>query len=146
MPRTLPEPSVGSFDLTVILSALADPGRRALMAALYHCPEPTDCAVLVEKADLGLSSSTISHHYRVLREAGLIRSIADGRKRIVSVRREEMEKRFPGLLQAVLGGREPWPEHLTRRRGPLQAVMSGPNRHRLGPAQVIRNYERRHGQ
>jgi len=104
MPRTLPEPSVDSFDLTVILSALADPGRRALMTALYRSPEPIDCAVVVETANLGLSNPTISHHYRVLREAGLIRSVAEGRKRIVSVRHEDMETRFPGLLQAVLGG------------------------------------------
>jgi DNA-binding transcriptional ArsR family regulator len=103
MPRTLPEPSAGSFDLTVILSALAEPGRRALMTALYHCQEPVDCAVLIGQLDLGLSDSTISHHYRVLREAGLIRSVADGRKRIITVRRDDMEKRFPGLLQAVLG-------------------------------------------
>ncbi|GAA1908198.1 ArsR/SmtB family transcription factor [Streptantibioticus ferralitis] len=104
MPRTLPEPSVDSFDLTVILSALADPGRRALMTALFRSSEPVDCAVIVEEADLGLSNPTISHHYRILREAGLIRSVADGRKRIVRVRREDMETRFPGLLQAVLGG------------------------------------------
>ncbi|MGF7237901.1 MAG: ArsR/SmtB family transcription factor [Frankia sp.] len=103
MPRTLPEPSIDSFDLTVILNALADPGRRALMTALYHCPEPIDCAVLAEKADLGLSGPTISHHYRVLREAGLTRTIADGRTRIVRVRRQDMEARFPGLLPAILG-------------------------------------------
>ena len=103
MPRTLPEPTAGSFDLTVILGALAEPGRRALMAALYHCQEPVDCTVVVGQANLGLSDSTISHHYRVLREAGLIRSVAEGRKRVITVRREEMEKRFPGLLQAVLG-------------------------------------------
>jgi DNA-binding transcriptional ArsR family regulator len=104
MPRTLPEPTVDSFDLTLILSALADPGRRALMAALYHCPEPVDCTVVVGQANLGLSDSTISHHYRVLREAGLIRSVADGRKRIITVRRDDIEARFPGLLQAVLCG------------------------------------------
>jgi DNA-binding transcriptional ArsR family regulator len=102
MPRTLPEPMIDSFDLTVILGALADPGRRALMAALYCSQEPVDCAVVVEQADLGLSDSTISHHYRVLREAGLIRSVADGRKRIITVRREDIETRFPGLLRAVL--------------------------------------------
>jgi DNA-binding transcriptional ArsR family regulator len=102
VPRTLPEPTVGSFDLTVILSALADPGRRALMAALYRSPDPADCAAVVAEADLGLSDSTISHHYRVLRESGLITSVADGRKRIITVRRDDMEKRFPGLLQAVL--------------------------------------------
>jgi DNA-binding transcriptional ArsR family regulator len=102
MPRTLPEPSVDSFDLTVILSALADPGRRALMTALYRGPDLLDCAVVAAEAGLGLSNPTISHHYRVLREAGLIRSVANGRKRIVSVRREDMETRFPGLLRAVL--------------------------------------------
>jgi DNA-binding transcriptional ArsR family regulator len=101
--RTLPEPSVDSFDLTVILNALADPGRRALMTALYHGTEPIDCALLVEKADLGLSNPTISHHYRVLREAGLTRTVVEGRKRTVRVRRDEMEKRFPGLMAAVLG-------------------------------------------
>jgi DNA-binding transcriptional ArsR family regulator len=71
------------------------------MAALYAYPEPVDCTVAVEQANLGLSDSTISHHYRVLREAGLIRSVADGRKRIV-VRRDDMGARFPSLLQAVL--------------------------------------------
>lgn len=105
MPRTLPEPSVDSFDLTVILSALADPGRRALMTALYQRPDPIDCSVLAEEADLGLSNPTISHHYRVLREAGLTRTFVEGRHRIVRVRRDDMEERFPGLLQAVLGGR-----------------------------------------
>lgn len=102
MPRTLPEPSVDSFDLTTILSALADPGRRALMAALYRESEPADCSVLAEDTDLDLSAPTISHHYRVLREAGLTRTVADGRKRIIQVRHEDMEERFPGLLEAVL--------------------------------------------
>ncbi len=103
MPRTLPEPSVDSFDLTVILSALADPGRRTLMSALYRSADATDCAVLVERTGLGLSNPTISHHYRVLREAGLTRTVVEGRKRVVRVRRDEMEGRFPGLLEAILG-------------------------------------------
>ncbi|MFC4907306.1 ArsR/SmtB family transcription factor [Actinomadura gamaensis] len=102
MPRTLPEPTVDSIDLTVVLSALADPARRALMAALYDGPEPIDCALLNERLDLGLSNPTISHHYRVLREAGLTRTVAEGRKRIIRVRRDDMEARFPGLLKAVL--------------------------------------------
>lgn len=102
MRRTLPEPTIDSFDLTTILSALADPGRRSLMVALYHAPEPIDCATLVQEADLGLSSATVSHHYRVLREAGLTRTITEGRNRIVQVRRNDMEHRFPGLLQAIL--------------------------------------------
>lgn len=102
MPRRLPEPSVDSFDLTLVLSALAEPGRRVLMTQLYCSPDLIDCAVVAEKANLGLSTATISHHYRVLREAGLIRTFAEGRKRIVEVRRDEMDARFPGLLSAVL--------------------------------------------
>lgn len=102
MRRTLPEPTIDSFDLTVILSALADPGRRALMTALYHAPEPIDCAELVRKLALGLSSATVSHHYRILREAGLTRTFTEGRRRIIRVRRDDMEARFPGLLEAIL--------------------------------------------
>ncbi|MFE3178013.1 ArsR/SmtB family transcription factor [Amycolatopsis sp. NPDC059090] len=106
MSRTLPEPVVESFDLTVILSALADPGRRTILRAMYEAEGPVDCATLVEKAGLGLSNPTISHHYRVLREAGLTRTVTEGRRRIVHVRREEVEGRFPGLLGAVLSAPE----------------------------------------
>ncbi|TVT44559.1 helix-turn-helix transcriptional regulator [Amycolatopsis rhizosphaerae] len=102
MARTLPGPSIESLDLTMILSALAEPGRRAMMTELYRHLEPVDCAVVVEKVDLGLSNATISHHCRVLREAGLVRTVAEGRRRIMAVRRDEVEKRFPGLLNAVL--------------------------------------------
>ncbi|NIH80365.1 ArsR/SmtB family transcription factor [Amycolatopsis viridis] len=102
MSRTLPEPSIDSLDLTVILSALADPSRRALLTAMYRAPEPVDCAVLVEQTGLGLSNPTISHHYRILREAGLTRTVVEGRKRVVRVRREDLERRFPGLLEAIL--------------------------------------------
>lgn len=127
MPRTLPEPSADSFDLTVILSALADPGRRTLMSALYRAVDPIDCAVLVERVDLGLSNPTISHHYRVLREAGLTRTVVDGRKRVVRVRREEMEDRFPGLLEAILGtpGRVGAP---SAGRAPANGDMAVPDR------------------
>ncbi|GAA4201964.1 ArsR/SmtB family transcription factor [Actinocatenispora rupis] len=105
MSRTLPEPSADSLDLTVVLSALADPARRALMAALYRNAEPVDCSAVVAETDLDLSTPTISHHYRVLREAGLTRTVAQGRKRIVTVRHDDMEARFPGLLAAVLAPR-----------------------------------------
>ena len=49
-----------------------------------------------------MAKATLTHHFKVLREAGLIRTVAEGRKRIVTVRRDDMEARFPGLLNAVL--------------------------------------------
>ncbi|MGC5023557.1 ArsR/SmtB family transcription factor [Tsukamurella sp. DT100] len=105
MSRVLPEPTVESFDLTVILSALAEPGRRALMTALYRRAardEPIDCMVIAQEVDLGVSAPTLSHHYRVLREAGLVRTTAVGRSRVVTVRITDVESRFPGLLDATL--------------------------------------------
>lgn len=105
MARVLPEPTVESFDLTVILSALAEPGRRALMSALYRRAagqEAIDCAQIAREVDLGVSAPTISHHYRVLREAGLVRTTAVGRSRVVTVRVADLESRFPGLLEATL--------------------------------------------
>jgi DNA-binding transcriptional ArsR family regulator len=52
--------------------------------------------------ELGLSKATLSHHFRVLREAGLVRTRLDGRKRLLSLREDDLNARFPGLLDAVL--------------------------------------------
>ncbi|GAA4545857.1 ArsR/SmtB family transcription factor [Pseudonocardia xishanensis] len=103
MGQRLPEPAVESIELTAVLSALADPTRRALMGALHRSDGPRDCATLDRSVASGLSAPTLSHHYKVLRESGLTRTVAEGRSRIISVRRDDMEERFPGLLAAVLG-------------------------------------------
>jgi DNA-binding transcriptional ArsR family regulator len=52
----------------------------------------------------GLAKSTRSHHLRVLREAGVVRTRYDGQRKLVSLRRQELDARFPGLLDAVLVG------------------------------------------
>jgi DNA-binding transcriptional ArsR family regulator len=49
-----------------------------------------------------VSKSTLSHHLKVLREAGVTRTRADGTQRLLSLRRTELDIRFPGLLEAVL--------------------------------------------
>jgi DNA-binding transcriptional ArsR family regulator len=100
MTRTLPQPTIDSITMTTVLAALADPVRLALMRAIYRFDEPVDCSAVAAGVDVG--APTVSHHYRVLREAGLTTTVADGRKRIVRVRRDDLETRFPGLLQAVL--------------------------------------------
>ena len=59
---------------------------------------------------IDLHKSTISHHYRVLREAGVTLTTIEGRSRVVRLRRDDLEARFPGLLPSVLAAvRDPAP-------------------------------------
>ena len=51
---------------------------------------------------LPVSKSTATHHFRVLREAGVIRTEARGTARVISLRRTDLDERFPGLLDAIL--------------------------------------------
>ena len=80
-----------------MLHALSDPARLAIVRHLALRDECT-CGGFDSK----LSKATLSHHYRVLREAGVLRTRPDGRKRQLSLRRDDLDARFPGLLSAVL--------------------------------------------
>ncbi len=102
--RTLPQPSVDSLDLTTVLAALADPVRRTLLDAIDIGTEPVACSAAATTVDVG--APTVSHHWRVLREAGLIETTVDGRQRFVRIRRDDLERRFPGLLPAVLSSEQ----------------------------------------
>jgi DNA-binding transcriptional ArsR family regulator len=55
--------------------------------------------------EIGLSKATLSHHFRVLREAGVVRTRLDGRKRLLSLRADDLNAQFPGLLDAVLAAK-----------------------------------------
>lgn len=59
--------------------------------------------------DLGVHKSTASHHYRTLREAGVVLTKQEGRLKYMSLRRDDLERRFPGLLDAVLTAALPLP-------------------------------------
>lgn len=90
-------PSCSELELPDVLHALSDPARLAIVRHLANRDECT-CGAFDSK----LSKATLSHHYRVLREAGVVHSRPDGRKRLLSLRRDDLEARFPGLLSAVL--------------------------------------------
>ena len=91
------EPQIDEMTLTAVMAALNDPMRVEILRRLAATGE---CAC--GGIDLQISKATRSHHFRVLREAGLTHTRAMGTHRIVSLRRDDVEARFPGLLGAVL--------------------------------------------
>jgi DNA-binding transcriptional ArsR family regulator len=93
----LPMPAGPEIELTAVLQALADPVRLQIVRELDGLDERA-CGLFA----LTVAPSTRSHHFRVLREAGVIRTRVAGTRRLVSVRRPELDGRFPGLLDAVL--------------------------------------------
>lgn len=100
MSRRLPQPSRDDIQIVTVLQALADPVRLELIRALSKETEPKTCAV--DAYDVEISAPTMSHHWRVLREAGLTSTMVEGRTRWVELRADDIDARFPGLLSAVL--------------------------------------------
>lgn len=97
--RTLPHPATEDLQLTEVLRALADPVRLEIVMRLADGSElPCHAAA----SDLGVHKSTASHHYKILRETGVTHTKQDGRVRWVSLRRADLDTRFPGLLDSVL--------------------------------------------
>jgi DNA-binding transcriptional ArsR family regulator len=92
-------PEVDALDLATIMRALGDPLRIELVRLVDQEGEIL-CTELYER--VGLPNSTGSYHLRQLREAGITRARASGPKRMISLRREDLESRFPGFLDLVL--------------------------------------------
>ncbi len=90
-------PSVESLSLVRVLHALSDPVRLDLVQSLVTHGEQA-CGAL----NLSVAKSTASHHFRVLREAGVIQMRPFGTQFINSVRVDDLQSRFPGVLEAVL--------------------------------------------
>jgi DNA-binding transcriptional ArsR family regulator len=99
--KIVPEPHAGDITLPGLMAALSDPIRVQIVRNLAECGE-APCGAF----DLGISKATRSHHFKVLREAGLTRTRAEGTHRHVSLRRDDVDVRFPGLLSAVLTAAE----------------------------------------
>ncbi|MET8120227.1 metalloregulator ArsR/SmtB family transcription factor [Micromonospora sp. NPDC005189] len=93
----LHEPDLKDIPVTTVLAALADDVRLQIVRALAQGGESA-CSTF----EFGVSKATRSHHLKVLREAGLTRTRAAGTSRLVRLRRDELDKLYPGLLDAVL--------------------------------------------
>jgi len=100
------EPAAGEMLLPKLLAALADPHRLASVRALARNGESCRTQIMQE-AGLELSKSTFSHHLRIMREAGLVTKRIQGAKGYAQLRKQDVDRRFPGLLDAVLNADTP---------------------------------------
>src|SRR5438067_10963940 len=96
----LQHPEADAIELAAVLHALSDPMRLQIVAKLAAAGGERTC----NSFDLPIVKSTCTHHFKVLREAGLIHQRVVGTSRVNSLRREDLDARFPGLLEAVLRG------------------------------------------
>lgn len=99
-PATFPEPAADEIGLASVLHALADPVRLRIVASLARTGSEANCLAF----DLPVAKSTLTHHFRVLREAGLIRQVRRGTSRMNTLRTDDLAARFPGLLDSVIDG------------------------------------------
>jgi DNA-binding transcriptional ArsR family regulator len=93
----IPHPRRDELELPAVLHALSDPVRLGIVAELAGGAERT-CGSF----DVTVTKSTCTHHFRVLREAGVIRQRQQGTMRLNILRDEDLEARFPGLLATIL--------------------------------------------
>lgn len=96
--RTYYHPSREDISLPTVLYALSDPIRLEIVAALARGGEHS-----CETLGIDMPRSTLSHHYKVLREAGIVRKRIAGTQHFMSLRREDLDALFPGLIAAVVG-------------------------------------------
>ena len=100
--RPLIHPSIDDVTLEGILHALADPVRAAIYAELAARDGTATCSAFVNVIDREIPKSTLSQHFRALRESGLIRSERAGVEMRSTTRCKEIDQRFPGLIPSIM--------------------------------------------
>ncbi len=98
MARPLRHPSRDQIELPLVLDCLSDPIRLAIVCQLARHETELRCADFI---DLG-GKSNLTYHFAKLRESGVVLTRIVGTNRLMKLRREDLEARFPGLLDAVI--------------------------------------------
>ncbi|MCX4976738.1 helix-turn-helix transcriptional regulator [Streptomyces sp. NBC_00620] len=96
--RDLPHPASEEIRLESVLHALSDPMRLQVVRELAADGDELSCSHF----DLPVTKSTTTHHFRVLRESGVIRQVYRGTAKMNGLRRDDLDDLFPGLLDSVL--------------------------------------------
>src|ERR1700719_3781722 len=120
--RPLFHPSIEEVTVEGILHALSDPVRVAMYADNVAQECPRSCSNFLTVSDKAIPKSTLSQHFKILREAGLIRSERHGVEMHNISRCTELEQRFPGLIRAIVTA------HTIQSAGEARAKMPGPKR------------------
>ena len=100
--RPLFHPSIEDVTVEAILHALSDPVRVAIFADIVDSDCSQNCSNFLNVTDKAIPKSTLSQHFKALREAGLIRGERIGVEMRNSSRCAEIEKRFPGLISSIV--------------------------------------------
>lgn len=120
--RPLFHPSIDDVTVEGILHALSDPIRVAMYADIVAQECPQKCSNFLTVSDKAIPKSTLSQHFKILREAGLIRSERHGVEVHHTSRCTELEKRFPGLTRAIVTA------HAIQSAGRARAKKPAPKR------------------
>lgn len=101
--RPLFHPAIEDVTVEGILHALSDPVRVAIYARIANSGCASTCSAFLQMDQKEIPKSTLSQHFKILREAGLIRGERQGVEMRNTTRCAELEKRFPGLIRAIIG-------------------------------------------
>lgn len=99
-PTTSPGPDLEKIDLATVLHALADPVRLAIVRQVDALG--AGCELGCGELELPVSKSTGSHHLKNLLASGITAEREEGTRKFIRLRREELDRRFPGLMASVL--------------------------------------------
>lgn len=105
MSETLPQPARDELELPVVMAALSDPIRLTILHR--YLVDGGGAEIACGWVGIDRPKSTLTHHFRVLREAGLLEQHLEGLTRVSRVRTDEVQQRFPGLLDLVLDWQVP---------------------------------------
>jgi DNA-binding transcriptional ArsR family regulator len=117
--RPLFHPSTKDVTVEAILHALSDPVRVAIFAQIAGSGCPLNCSNFLNVSEKPIPKSTLSLHFKALREAGLIRSDRRGVEMHNTSRCSEIEQRFPGLIAAIVNA------HNVQSKQKSRAIKAG---------------------
>jgi DNA-binding transcriptional ArsR family regulator len=99
-PGGAPIPDLDAIDVVTVLHALADPVRLQIVRQLARCPGAGE--MTCGQIELPVTKSTASHHLKTLACAGITTERAEGTRKWIRLRRADLDRRFPGLIDSVL--------------------------------------------